>query len=272
VLALSAALFAVGTAALAVDHVARWATAPGGGASMIIYLGEGVEEERARTLVGELATLSGVEHAELIAPAESLERLHHALGADRELLEGVEVASMPASVEVTLAPGVRDVIAMSPTVRALRGAPGVNHVTIEDAGSERTVATLRVVRLVAWAGAALLAGLAIVIVVAAIRIRLDRAERELAVAHLLGAGPAYFVIPTALAGALQAALAAVLAAALVLAGLAVYGADIAGALEPALGPVTIAAPGLDLIALFLAGGAMLGLVGGGLAGASRAVR
>ena len=127
-------------------------------------------------------------------------------------------------------------------------------------------------RVVAWAAAALFAGLALIIVLAAIRVRLDRSRSELAVAQLLGAGPSFVVIPTALAGALQGATAALLAALGVVACLRGHGAEIAGALASTLGPVALAVPTGGELAAFVAAGAALGLLGGGLAGASRVAR
>jgi cell division protein FtsX len=271
-LALTAALFAVGLAGLTAEHVGRWTRATGGGASMVVYLGEAVDEARAQLLTAELAKLPGVDKAELVAGTESAARLQEALGPDSALLEGVEVASLPASVEVTLAPGMRDVILMSPTMAALRGAQGVDDVVVEDAGSEKVLGTLRTVRLVAWTGAALLAGLALLVVLATIRVRLVRDEREQAVLHLLGAGPAFTIVPMALAGALQGAVAALLAALALYLGLSIYGDAIAHALAGALGSVQLVVPAASVIALFVAVGAGLGLVGGGLAGASRAAR
>ena len=91
------------------------------------------------------------------------------------------------------------------------------------------------------------------------------------VMHLLGASPSFIIIPTALAGALQGAFAAMLAALAIAAGVSVYGAGIAEALQGALGNVTIALPPGSMLVLFIAVGAGLGFVGGGLAGASRAV-
>ena len=271
-LALTCALFAVGVAAVAADNVDRWAARPGAGASMVVYLGEGIEEARAQALIVQLRALPGVEHAELVPPAESARRLQQALGNDAALLEGVDVATLPASVEVALAPGVREVVAMSPTVRALRGAEGVDDVVVEAASDDRIAGALATVRFVAWAGAALFAGLALIIVLAAIRVRLDRSRDELAVCHLLGAGPSFLVIPTALAGALQGVIAALLAAIAVLLGIEVYGADITASLSASIGPVELLAPeGLQLV-LFVTAGAALGLVGGGLAGASRVAR
>ncbi len=271
-LAMTCAMFAVGVAAVAADNVDRWAQRPGDGASMVVYLGEGVADLRAHELLGELRGLPGVEHAELVSPAESARRLQQALGADNSLLEGVELGSLPASVEVTLAPGVRDVVAISPTVRALRGAPGVDGVIVEDGGDDRMASALSTIRLVAWAACAMFAVLALITVLAAIRVRLDRSKGEIAVAHLLGASPGFHVIPTALAGALQGALAAVLAAFGVWGAARIYGDSITRAVAGSLGPVELIVPiGIELV-LFVAAGAALGLVGGGLAGASRVAR
>jgi cell division transport system permease protein len=269
-LALVAALFAVGVAALSALHVERWTTAPRLGASMVVYLGDGVDEAQAQALAAELAKVPGVERAELVTATDSAARLQQALGADSQLLEGVELASLPASVEVALAPGMRDVIAMSPTVRALRGTPGIDDVIVEDAGADRVIGTLRTVRVVAWGGAALLAGLAMIIVLALVRVRADRADQERVVMRLLGASPSFIIAPTALAGALHGAVAALLAVLALYAGVSLYGDAIADALHGALGGVHIALPGTALLALFVALGATLGLVGGGLAGASRA--
>ncbi|MGE0547674.1 MAG: cell division protein FtsX [Kofleriaceae bacterium] len=271
-LALSCALFAVGIAAIAADNVDHWAQHRGGGASMVVYLGESVDPARADALVGELRGLPGVEHADLVSPAETTERLRRALGADAALLDGVEPASLPASVEVTLAPGVREVVAMSPTVRALHGAPGVDDVVVEDAGDERGAGVLRTIRLVAWTGAMLFAGLALVIVLAAIRVRLDRSRRDVAVAHLLGAHPSFTVIPTAVAGAMQGMAAALVAAIALWAALRAYGDAVVASVTAAIGPVELIAPGAVGFLVFLLGGGMLGLAGGALAGASRVAR
>lgn len=271
-LALTCALVAVGVAAIAADNVDRWATHPGSSASMVVYLGEDVDEARAQALVGELRALEGVEAAALVGPEESARRLQQALGGDTALLDGVEIAALPASVEITLAPGVRDVVTISPTVRALRDAPGVDDVIVESGGDERLLGALYAIRYGAWGGAALFAGLALIIVLAAIRVRLDRSRDELAVAHLLGAGPSFLVIPTALAGAVQGAAAALLATVALWAGIATYGAAIVSRLSGSLGAVALAVPSAIHVVLFVAVGAGLGLVGGALAGASRVTR
>jgi cell division protein FtsX len=263
VCACACALAAASVAAIAASSVDRWARArPAAPAGMVVYLGEGVPEARGAVVARELSALPGVARAELVSAAESARRLLAALGPEPALLEGIDPASLPASVEVEFEPGVRDVVALSPSVRALRGAAGVADVVIDgaDDGSARILAAARAL---AWGGAALLSGLALAGVLAAIRVRLGRGERELAVARLLGAGPGFLAVPAALAGALTGLGAAVLAAIAVGLGLHRYG----GALGPHL-----AAPGAAELAALLAAGALLGGLAGGLAGAPREQR
>jgi cell division protein FtsX len=279
--ALSCALFLAGIAGIAAATVDRWAAAhPGHGGHMVVYLGDGVDPARAAALVGELGALRGVLRAELVTGAESASRLTRALGSDQALLDGVDVASLPASVEVTLAPGVRDVVAMSPTLRALRGSSGVADVVVEPGGGDgddsgdggdRIAGLLRAARGVAWTAAGLFAALALVIALAAVRVRLDRSGREAAVLHLLGASPGFAAIPSALAGALHGALAAVLAALAI--GLVLYGvggAPVWGTAGGAVPALELASPPAAAIAALIAIGALVGLVGGGLAGVARA--
>lgn len=264
--ALACALFMVGMAATTAATVDRWAAAhPGGGGVMVVYLGDGVDEARADAVVRELRALGGVQRAELVSAADSARRLTRALGSDPALLDGVDLASLPASVEVTLAPGVRDVAALSPRLRALRGAPDVADVVVErggDAEDARLADALSTARSVSWTGAALFAALAAIIALAAVRVRLDRSPREAAVLELLGAPPGFTTIPIALAGALQGAIAAAIAA-------VALGA-VARRLAASLSTIELVSPSFAALAGLVAIGAGVGLVGGCLAGVGRA--
>lgn len=263
VLAASCALIVAAVALVVANNLESWTAAPQvGGGSMVVYLGEGVSDDSARALVAQLAKQPGVTGAELVAPEAAAKRLEQALGADAALLDGVDLASLPATVEVTLAPGVRDVISMSPMLRALRSAPGVEDVIVEDGGDQPTGA-LASMRTPIWIGTALLAGLALVVVLAAIRLRFERDRQEHAVLHLLGASLAFSAVPTALAGAVLGLGASLGASLLVWLGIERFAGELAV-------PVTI--PAVGAIALFVAAGAGLGFVAGGLAGVARVAR
>lgn len=262
-LALTCALFVAAIAGVVALTIDRWAAdRPGSTARMVVYLGDGVTDERGRILAGELRALRGVERAELVSSSESARRLVAALGSDAALLEGIEPGAMPASVEVTLAPGVRDVVAMSPTVRALRGTAGVADVVVDDPADDKIASALGGIRAVAWSGATLFAVLAAVLALAIVRVRLDRDRRELAVAELFGAGPGFVVVPTALAGALHGLVATWFALGL-LGVTASYSDSV---------PIQIVMPDANLVAGFVGAGTLLGLLAGALAGASRVTR
>ncbi len=266
-LALTCALLAVGLAAvtaLTIDRVVTTETSSATRAGLVVYLGEGVSEGRANTLVGELRSLSGIEKVELVTAQESAKRLVGSLGKGAPMLEGVDIEALPSSVEVTLGPGVRDVVAMSPIVRELRGTTGVSEVVVEDTEDTKVSGVLGTVRTVAWLAAALLAGLALLTALSSLRVRFEETQRgrhsEWSVVELLGGGPSFLVIPTALAGALQGLFAAALAGVLLLLGLHGYGGDV---------PVEIVVPEGAMVAIFLGGAAAIGLVAGGLAGVAR---
>lgn len=275
-LALTCAMLAVGVAALVAANIDRWSSqppAPVTTANMVVYLGDDVTEARAAELAHELGRIAGVEHVELVTQAESRQRLAGALGDDAALLEGVDLASLPASLEIRLAAGVQDVVAMSPTVRALRGSPEVSSVVdvpapVVGAQQQRATGSSGAIRALAWTCAALLAGLALLVALAVVRVRLERDPKEAAVAHLLGASPSFLAVPTALAGALSCAIAALLAAIAIAVGLDLWG-DALATIVGSVGPV---APAAGQLAILVGIGALLGLVGGGLAGASRAAR
>lgn len=271
-LALTCAMLAVGVAALVAANIDRWtskAPAPDATANMVVYLGDDVTEARAAELAAELRAIAGVEHVEHVTQADSTKRLAQALGDERALLEGVDVATLPASIEIRLAAGVQDVVAMSPTVRALRSSSEVSDVVQHPAPiAPAPTNDHGGVRAIAWTCAALLAGLALLVLLALVRVRLERDKQEAKVASLLGAPPSFIVIPTALAGALSCAVASILAAGAIVLGLRLWG----DALGNVLGHVEPVAPALGQLALLVAMGATLGLVGGGLAGASRVAR
>jgi cell division protein FtsX len=265
-LALTCALLAAavaGTAALAVDRVhEKAASAPASSpikptnAGVVVYLGDKVTDARAKELVEQLRWLTGVERVELVSRAESARRLVAALGSSASLLDGVDLESLPASVEITLAPGVRDVVAMSPIVRELRGTPGVADLVIEDTPTDRSESAMATVQTIAWTAASVFAILALITALASIRLRLDLDRHEYRVIDLLGGGAGYTVVPTALAGALQGLVAALLAIALLAIGIQIYGDGL---------PVEVALPGAFAMLGFLGTGAAIGLIGGGLA-------
>ncbi len=233
--------------------------ARGNGGSLVLYLGEGVGEPVGRQLASQLAGLPGVQRAEFVTASESANRLAQALSADAELFEGMDLATLPASIEAILEPGALDVIAMSPTLRALRDTAGVVDVVVEATDRDPRSQTRDLNRGEAGTIALLILAIAAAIAIAVMRIWLDRDLETDRVLDLLGAPRAVFAAPSLLAGALLSSVAALLAAIIVGIGVANYG-ELVG----------LAAPSWAACFRFIPGGAVAGVVAGGLAGAARA--
>lgn len=255
--AVAAALAGVAATRLAAGEVAAWSRGVEAQASMVVYLDEGASAEQAEVLAARLRETGGVDAVAVVGAAEAGDRLRVALGGHDELLAGVDPASLPISLEITLAPGVTDVAAASPVVAELRAAGAVEDVEVtRDASAPLGDALARLARL-AWALFVVVGLGAVVAVAAAIRLHLaaDRAERR--TLALLGAGAWLTRGPTVAAGVVLGALGAGVALAIGAACNAAARLDVlaAGA------PLTLANAAL-LVGL----GAGLGLAGSLVAG------
>lgn len=260
--AVTCAFVIAGAAFVARDNAKRFsASSETTGGSMVVYLGEGVGETAGRQLAAQLAATPGVERAELVTAIESANRLAQALSADAALLEGVDFASLPASIEVVLAPGVRDVIAMSPSMRALRDTAGVVDVVVEAGERHTGCGAIHALGTTLRTGATGLAVIAIMLAIAAMRGWLERDPAAYRVFDLLGASPGFSAGPIVLAGALLGGCAALFAAIFVCIGIARWS-----------GTVDMAFPSGLAVLGFLGIGVMAGGLAGGLTGVWRASR
>lgn len=243
---------------------------PTGSSSMVIYLGEGIGETAGQQLATQLAAMPGVVDATLVPVSESASRLAQALSADPALLEGVDLTSLPASIEVGLSRGAREVIAISPTMQALRDTPGVVDVVVEADDRSGSEDVPQRIGGLAERAAIVIAALALVMAMGVMRVWLERDRDAYRVFHLLGASPGFAWGPSVLAGALLSGAAATSATILLAIAIASYGHQIAAVLAP-LGAIHIAFPSgtavLSCIAVAVTAGAMAGWLAGDSRGA-----
>ena len=95
---------------------------------MIVYLEEGTDAEHGEAIATALGSLEAVEDARYVPPDEAMKHLHASLGQHDELLQGIEAGFLPASVEVGLVAGVRDLVSAHPIIERLEATPGVEEV------------------------------------------------------------------------------------------------------------------------------------------------
>jgi cell division protein FtsX len=263
--AVAAAAVAFGAAQLVARNLDRWASGWRGGATMVVYLAPMVSADRARAIATELDALDGVVAAELVTADDANRRLREALGSAGELLDGVDPAALPASIELVLEPGARDVVAASPLIGALRGSDAVDDVELVGEWVDRVGSLLGALRAAAWSIVIVFGLLAIVVVTATTRLRVATRRDEARVARLLGAGPAYTTWPTILAGAIQGAVGAALALPILWLMYRELGPAAAASLSRTVGPgdtTFLSVPGMALI---VGAGLAIGALGGVLA-------
>ena len=262
-----AAAVAFGAALLAARNLDRWADRWRGGTTMVVYLEPGAAADRGRTIATELGAITGVVRSEYVTADQAADRLRTALGADAGLLAGVEPGALPASIELVLEPGARDVVAASPLFASLRSADAVDSVELVGEWDDRIGGLLGGLRTAAWTLAALFGVRAVIAVASTLRMRLAASVDEARGARLLGAGAAFLLAPSVLAGAIQGAIGAALALPVLFYLHRELGPSIGAAVTRAIGGgdlVFLSPTGLATIVL---AGCAIGALGGALADA-----
>jgi cell division transport system permease protein len=259
--AIGVALLLVGVVVLAAQNLGQLGGRWDRGVQMIVYLHDGVSPERARAIGGVLRSLRAVEHVDYVPPDAAFRRLEASLGARKDLLEGVEAGFLPASLEVTLAGGVKNVAAASPVVERLRRTPGVEEVELLGDWVEKLAALRAALRAAAMALAALVAGACVYIIAGTIKLGMYARKDELEVLRLVGATDAFLEVPLVIEGALQGVVGAGVALGLLYAVYRAGAPVLQRMLVGALGDVDFTFLSVSAIGLALAAGLGLGIVG-----------
>jgi cell division transport system permease protein len=258
VVAVAAALLGVAAADLASRRVAGWSRDLRAQASMVIYLDEGSTAERAAAIADRLLQTDGVAGAVVISASDANDRLRAALGRHDELLAGIDPAALPVSIEVTLAPGMADVVGQSALVSDLRATGGVEDIEITRDYTAPLGEALAGLQRLAWLLLVVVGSGAALLVAAAVRLRLLDSTGEHAALAWLGASPLFTRGPSVVAGAMigvaGAGLALVAAAVVVPLFQIDVAASLGGAAAPAWPPIRAAG--------LMGAGAVLGLAGG----------
>lgn len=255
-------LVLVGLAYMAEHNVRNLSRQWGSGIQMIVYLEEGTSARHAEQLANALGALQAVESVTFIPPEDALVHLQRSLGQHDELLKGIEASFLPASLEVRLVEGVRDLVAAHPVIERLEATPGVEEV--EFLGSwvdDFTLLVGKVKRTGMWL-VAVVGLIGIFTVVATMRLSAASRMSERRVLELMGAPGILRTGPTVIEGAVQGLLGAA-AAALILWFLYSSGAPmLASALSSSLGVIELRFLATKDVAQLILFGVSLGIVGG----------
>lgn len=261
IVTITVSLLLVGAFALVVSNMEGLIERFGSQVRITAYLTDDSSEEAQHGLRDVLAEREDVESAEWVSKEAALARFRERIGAQSELLEGLDANPLPASLEISLAPAHQTPAGLERLAADLAGEAVVDEVTHGHAwveGYARAVALLR-------AGGVVLGGVlvlaALLIVTNTIRLAVYARRDELDILLLVGATRGFIAIPFLLEGLVQGLVGGVLALALLYATYLGVGAQLQEALAFLLGhaPPRFLEPGGSL--MLVGCGAGLGLVG-----------
>lgn len=247
-----------------VFQMASAATSSWPRAHLVMYLADDVTTASANDIRSSLMDMPAVASAEYVGSEAAMERFAAALGRHDDLLEGLEPTFLPASIEVTLRPGLRPIATLTPVVERLRGNPEIADVEFTDDWVEQSAAIQRALDRAHWLALLFVLIACGYLVTAAISARFDPRLREAAVARLFGASTAFVRAPLIVEGAIQGVLGAGLAILAVWLFLDAAGPGIGAVLGP-VAAAEMAMPTASRLFGFVGAGAALGMVGTWLA-------
>ena len=229
------------------------------------YLKDEPAPSKLDELTRQIEAIPGVLRVRYISKADALKALKHSLGGQADVADQLPRNPLPASVEVTPDADTATPEGTRELVRRLQALPEIEEVQGGSQWVEGLAQFRRLFELVGLGVGAVLAAAAILTVTTATTLVLHLRRDEMEIMRLVGASETVIRLPRLLQGMAQGLLAAVVA----LAVLEVVYALAVPRLEPLL-PVTL---GLQRAAfltvpqmlLLMAGGAVLGALGGLLA-------
>lgn len=265
VLTIAIALALLGTFAVVLTNLGRVAEQLGQEVEISAYLSPATSSTVAAQHAGRIGGWPGVTGARYVTSAEAMRWLEASLGDDRDVLGGLPADILPPSIEVQLEPKAWTTSQVSVIAERLAQIEGVDDVRYGQEDIQRVNALLGFSRVAASVIGLALCLAAMLIVSNTIRLTVYARREEIEVMSLIGATNAFVRTPFVLEGALQGMLGGGLAGAVLVAMEQALTSGLELGLSYAYGPVQLDFQPLVLTLGLIAVGALLGLVGGGLA-------
>jgi cell division transport system permease protein len=265
---IAVALFVLGGFLLITSNLERLGSEWNRAAEVSVYLADEATADERTAVEGALTPGLLVASVEYVSKDDAARRFRETFADLTEALDALEDNPLPASFEVRLEPSATPE-AVERLAETLRQTPGVADVRFDREWLERLLRAITVVRSIGFALGTMLTLAAALTVANVVRLALFARRDELEIMDLVGAPPAYVRGPFVMEGVLQGGIGATLALA-ALAGtfLAVRGRYLAPLAE-AVNLSSVRFLPIELCALLLLGGMLVGCVGGLVATSAR---
>jgi cell division transport system permease protein len=262
---ISATLVMAGLYVVALQNIEGLALIWGRTATLTAYVDDAIPAEAHEPLRLALERLEQVEQAVLVTPREALERFKARGPAAAALVEGVTEEVLPASVELQLAGGFADLVAVEQLAQRVGETTGVSDVDYGQREFERLQALIELLRMGGLIAGILLAIATAFIVSNTIRLTVYARRDEITILRLVGATAWFVRTPFLFEGILWGTTGGAIAVGLLFAGEITLAPQISVAIADVIGGLNVHLFSVEVAIGILIAGTLLGVVGSALA-------
>jgi cell division transport system permease protein len=173
---------------------------------VVAYIETVPDARRLQSWIDDVRRLPDVSSVTYVSRQQALERFRQRLGADADLLTGVEADILPASLEIALRETSRNRQGVEAVVGQLRRNPAFSDLRYGQEWLERFESFVAMLRLLGGVLGGFLLFAALFIVANTIRLTLYSRRDEIEIMALVGGTPLFIKTPFLLEGAIQGAL------------------------------------------------------------------
>jgi len=228
---------------------------------IIVYLKRGTPSSEVEPLLERTRLLEGVEVVRYASPYDAMAFMETKLGGQKNLLEGIQPAILPASFEIQLKKDYRNSTKIKEVVTHLEKIPQFEEIQYGQEWVETFSVLVHILRLTQWILGGLLLIAIIFITSNTLQLTISSRREEIEVMHWVGASPAFIRVPFYVEGLIQGLLGSGLAIGflfLLHQGLFLY---IPPSMQTWLARIPVLFLPPEIIAWILLGGMVLGFFG-----------
>lgn len=175
---------------------------------VIAYLKRGTSLNEVEGVLKQIRQLDGVEAVNYMSPFDAMAFMESRLGRQKNLLEGIQPAVLPASIEIRLKKDYWGQTKIDEVVAHLKGVSQIEEIQYGQEWIETFSVLVHLVRLTQWILGGLLLAAIIFIVSNTLQLTISSRREEIEAMQMVGANPAFIQVPFYLEGLIQGLLGA----------------------------------------------------------------
>ncbi len=170
---------------------------------VIAYLKRGTPSSEVEALLSKTRLLEGVETLRYVSPYDAMDFMEMKLGRQKNLLEGIQPAVLPASLEIQLKKEYRNSTKIKEVVAQLKKIPQFEEIQYGQEWVETFSVLIHILRLTQWILGGLLLIAIVFITSHTLQLTISSRREEIEVMQWMGASPAFIRVPFYVEGLIQ---------------------------------------------------------------------